>query len=185
MEQEITQSLKTLAAGGLLLYPTDTVWGIGCDATNPEAVKKVYALKKRADSKALICLVSDVAMLERYVEVPEVAYDVIRLTDKPITIIYDNPAGVASNLVAPDNTLAIRVASDVFCQQLIRKFKRPIVSTSANLSGAPTPRSFAEIAPEILRGVSYIVPLHHDKPCEKSSSILKIGKNGLVQVIRK
>ncbi len=185
MKTEIQKTIDTLKKGNLILYPTDTVWGIGCDATNPEAVKKVYALKQRADSKALICLVSDVAMLEKYVdEVPDAAYDIIRLADKPVTIVYDNPVGVAPNLVAADNTLAIRVAGDEFCQQLIKTFRKPIVSTSANISGEPAPMSFAEISPYILKGVDYIVPLHRDKRGEKPSSIIKIGKGGLVKIIR-
>ena len=167
MIQEINTCIKELQKGNLILYPTDTVWGIGCDATNPEAVKKVYQLKNREDSKALICLVANQAMLERHIEeVPDVAYDLIDLAEKPITIVFDQPKGIAKNLIAEDNTLAIRVASDKFCQYLINKFGKPIVSTSANISGMPTPKQFKEIAPEILKGVDYVVnlPRREQKP---------------------
>ncbi|MCM5663508.1 L-threonylcarbamoyladenylate synthase [Galbibacter mesophilus] len=186
MHQEIQKTLETLNNGGLILYPTDTVWGIGCDATNPEAIKKVYELKKRDDSKALICLVSDVRMLQKHVyDIPEAAYDIIDLATKPTTIIYDQPINVAKNLIAADNTLAIRVASDEFCQKLIRQFKRPIISTSANISGMPTPQSYSEISSEILKGVDYVVNLHREKKNAKPSSIIKIGNDALVKVIRK
>nr|WP_247716424.1 L-threonylcarbamoyladenylate synthase [Sinomicrobium weinanense] len=186
MIEEINNTIPILKEGGLLLYPTDTVWGIGCDATNADAVAKVYQLKRRPDAKALICLVSDVAMLERYIpEIADVTYDIIDLATKPTTIVYDNPAGIAKNLVAEDNTLAIRVASDEFCRKLIRKFGKPLVSTSANISGMPTPQSYKEISDEILKGVDYIVNLHRDKKGGQPSSIIRISKNGVVKVIRK
>jgi L-threonylcarbamoyladenylate synthase len=183
---EIENALKTINAGGIILYPTDTVWGIGCDATKPEAVKKVYELKQREDNKALICLVSDVRMLERFVyEVPDAAYDIIEITNKPTTIIYDQPLNVAKNLIAEDNTLAIRITSDEFCQKLLRKLKRPLVSTSANISGSITPKSFSEISDEILKGVDYIVNLHHDKISNTPSTIIKLSNSGVVKIIRK
>lgn len=186
MKEEIESCLKILNEGGLILYPTDTVWGIGCDATNEEAVEKVYRLKQRPDSKALICLVSNIRMLERHVyEVPEPAYDLVELSTRPTTIIYDQPMNVAKNLVADDDTLAIRVASDEFCQRLTARMKRPLVSTSANISGRPTPGSFAEIDEEILKGVDYIVNLHREKKNGPPSSIIKLGNNGLVKIIRK
>lgn len=182
---QINTSLEVLKQGGLILYPTDTVWGIGCDATNEEAVQKVFALKKRNDSKALICLVANDAMLERHVEnVPELAYDIIDLSDKPTTIIYDRPKDVAKNLIASDNTLAVRVASDKFCQYLINKFRRPIVSTSANVSGEPSPKSFHEISETILKGVDYVVDLASQSPNAVPSAIIKLGNDGTVKVIR-
>nr|WP_298790822.1 L-threonylcarbamoyladenylate synthase [uncultured Allomuricauda sp.] len=185
MTQEINTCIKELQEGNLILYPTDTVWGIGCDATNPEAVKKVYQLKNRQDSKALICLVAHQAMLERHIEeVPDVAYDLIDLAEKPITIVFDQPKGIAKNLIAEDNTLAIRVASDKFCQYLINKFGKPIVSTSANVSGMPTPKQFKEIAPEILKGVDYVVNLPDENKNPSPSSIIKLGNDGQVKVIR-
>lgn len=182
---EINKVISVLEKGGLILYPTDTVWGIGCDATNEEAVQKVYALKKREDSKAMICLVGNGAMLEKYIEkVPEVAYDIIELGEKPVTIIYDNPKGVAKNLVPEDNTLGIRIASDKFCQYLINKFKKPIVSTSANISGEPAPQHFDQISATILKGVDYAVALYRDKENGAPSSIIKLSSDATVKVIR-
>lgn len=186
MKQEIAKCLEVLNRGGLILYPTDTIWGIGCDATNAEAVQKVYDLKQRPDSKALICLVPNTRMLERHVyEVPEVAYDLIDLSTKPTTIIYEKPMNIAPNLVAEDNTLAIRVASDEFCQRLVAALKRPLVSTSANISGHPSPKSFSEIESEILKGVDYSVNLHREKKNGPPSSIIKLKNNGEVTIIRK
>lgn len=185
MTEEINNTISVLQDGGLILYPTDTVWGIGCDATNEEAVRKVYRLKQREDSKALICLVANDAMLESYITaVPDVAYDIMDLSTKPTTIIYDNPKGIASNLVASDNTLAIRVASDKFCQYLINKFKKPIVSTSANISGHPTPKQFSEISEPIKKGVDHIVNLYQQKMATTPSAIIKLSNGGLVKVIR-
>lgn len=186
MEEEIERTLEVLKKGGIILYPTDTVWGIGCDATNPQAVERIYKLKKRDDNKAMICLVNSVKMLEQFVdEVPDPAYDVIEYSNKPTTIIYDNPVRVANNLVGPDETLGIRVVKEPFCEKLIYKFRKPLVSTSANISGQPTPNSFAQIAPEILKGVDYIVNLHHSKISDKPSAIIKIGNDRSVKVIRK
>lgn len=186
MDQEIQNTIDILNKGGLILYPTDTVWGIGCDATNESAVQKVYELKKRQDNKALICLVSDIRMLQRYVyEVPQVAYSIIEYSDKPTTIIYDKPMNLAKNLIGQDDTIGIRVASDEFCQKLIGKFKRPLVSTSANISGQPTPKSFTEIHSEILKGVDYVVNLQREKSNSQPSSIIKIGNDAIVKVIRK
>lgn len=186
MKEEIETTLAILKRGGLILYPTDTVWGIGCDATNAEAVEKVFQLKKRSDKKSLICLVSDFKMLNEYIEnVPEVAYDILKYAKKPTTIIYDDPIRVAENIIAEDNSLAIRVAKDDFCKKLIKKFRKPIVSTSANVSDSKTPQSFAEIDPLILEGVDYVVNLHHEKKSGKPSAIIKLKNDGSVKVIRK
>lgn len=185
MIAEINKCIQVLSEGGLILYPTDTVWGIGCDATNSNAVQKVYALKQRNDAMALVCLVANDAMLERHVEhVPEVAYDIIDLAVKPTTIVYDRPLGIAKNAIGQDNTMAIRVASDKFCQYLINKYKKPIISTSANLSGAPTPKGFNQIDTAILKGVDYVVNLQHDKKNGAPSSIIKLSNDGKVRVIR-
>lgn len=182
---EVNQCYDILTNGGLILYPTDTVWGIGCDATNAEAVEKIYKLKQRSNTKTMICLVANDFMLEQHIEkVPELAYDIIDLATKPTTIVYESPKGIAPNLIAEDNTLAIRVASDQFCQYLIKKFKRPIVSTSANIAGQPTPNSFKEISNEILKGVDYIVNLDRDKINSTPSSIIMLGNDGTVKVIR-
>ncbi|WP_299257010.1 L-threonylcarbamoyladenylate synthase [uncultured Aquimarina sp.] len=184
--EEIEKTITILKRGGLILYPTDTVWGIGCDATNPGAIDKVYALKQRAEKKSLICLVSDFKMLQQYVEeVPEVAYDILKYAKKATTIIYDRPLRVAENLIAEDNTLGIRVARDPFCSKLLRKFKRPIVSTSANISGKSTPRNLKEISKEILEGVDYVVNLPLKNKDVKPSSIIKIGGDSTVKIIRK
>ena len=185
MYNEISNALTTLKKGKLILYPTDTVWGIGCDATNYEAVQKIYDLKGREESKSMICLVSDFKMLNQYIEeVPEVAYDILKYAHKPTTIIYDRPRRVAENLIASDNTLAIRVVRDNFCAQLIKKLKRPIVSTSANFSGDPTPRSFDEIHNGILKGVDYVVNLQQKKKPANPSSIIKLSGDGVVKIIR-
>ncbi len=185
MNQELNNTLETLKNGGLILYPTDTVWGIGCDATNEEAVKKIYELKQREDSKALICLVADDRMLKKYVKtIPDAALSIIDVADKPTTIIYDKAQNLASNLIADDGSIAIRIPDDEFCYQLSRKLNTAIVSTSANISGQPTPKSFKEISPEVIKGVDYVVNLHREKNCDKPSSIIKLSNNGIVKVIR-
>ncbi|HET8885323.1 MAG TPA: L-threonylcarbamoyladenylate synthase [Salinimicrobium sp.] len=186
-KDELNNAFAVLKKGGIILYPTDTVWGIGCDATNADAVDKVYALKKRSEAKALICLVNDFKMLNQYIEeVPEVAYDILKYANSPTTIIYDNPIRIADNLVGEDDTLGIRVTKDLFCNDLIRKLKKPLVSTSANISGKPAPNSFAEISREILKGVDYVVNLRQlNKKTPKPSAIIKLGKDGKVKIIRK
>lgn len=185
MTHEINNCLATLKQGGLILYPTDTVWGIGCDASNDEAVKKVFRLKQREDSKALICLVADDRMLKKYIKkIPEVAYDLLDISEEPMTIIYDGPQNLAPNLIAEDNTIAIRIPNDDFCFQLLRRFNGAIVSTSANISGQPTPKSFKEISKDILKGVDYVVNLHHEKISTKPSSVIKLGNDGQVKIIR-
>jgi len=185
MNEEINKALQILKEGGLILYPTDTIWGIGCDATNAEAVEKIYKLKQRSDSKALICLVADDRMLKKYVKkVPEVAFDILDIADNPITIIYDDAQNLALNLIADDNTIAIRIPDDDFCFQLLRKFNGAIVSTSANISGESTPKSFKEISQEVLKGVDYVVNLHREKICSNPSSIIKLSNNGVVKIIR-
>lgn len=186
MQTEINNCLNVLKKGGLILYPTDTVWGIGCDATNFEAVEKIVQLKKRIDKKSMICLVNDFKMLNQYIEdIPEVTYDIIKYAIKPTTIIYDRPLHVAENLIAEDNSLAIRVVREGFPNQLIRKFKKPIVSTSANLSGKASPNNFQEINKAIIEGVDYVVNLPNTEKPVKPSAIIKISAGGAVQIIRK
>ena len=185
MQQEIEQTLITLQQGGLILYPTDTVWGIGCDATNGAAVQKVFQLKNRQESKALVCLVSSLQMLEQIVgEVPETILQILKNPSKPTTIIYESAKGVAKNLIASDNTLAVRIVKDEFCEQLIEKLGKPIVSTSANISAEKTPQSFQEISREILEGVDYIVNLHRQKQDGQASTIIKLTHEGEMIVIR-
>lgn len=186
MQKEVVRALEVLQEGGIILYPTDSVWGIGCDASNPDAVEKIYRLKKRSETKSMICLVSNDAMLERYLEmVPDLAYDLIDIAEKPLTIVYDKPKGVASNLVAEDNTLAIRVVRNEFCRRLIGRLQKPLVSTSANLAGEPTPGSFGEIQEYILKGVDYVVNLQRENVNTTPSSIIKLSGDGTVTVIRK
>ena len=186
MFKEINHCKTILSEGGLILYPTDTVWGIGCDASNAEAVKKVFQLKQREDNKALICLVADDRMLNKYIKkIPEVAYEILEISEAPITIIYDEPQNLAPNLIGSDDTIAIRIPNDDFCFQLLRRFNGAIVSTSANISGEPTPTSFKEISPDILKGVDYVVNLHHEKINTKPSSIIKLSNDGKVKIIRK
>jgi L-threonylcarbamoyladenylate synthase len=186
MLDEVMNALNVLKKGGIILYPTDTVWGIGCDATNADAIDRIYALKKRAESQSMICLVHDFKMLNQYIEeVPEVAYDILKYANTPTTIIYDRPLHIAENIIAPDNTLAIRVPNSDFCKLLIRKLKRPIVSTSANISNKPTPKSFKEISKHILDGVDYVVNLQRDTKSIKPSAIIKLSTDGKVKVIRK
>lgn len=185
MKTEIENCLNVLKKGGIILYPTDTVWGIGCDATNADAIDKIYKLKQRADSKSMICLVHDYKQLQEYVEnVPEVAYDILRYADKPTTIIYDDPIRVAENIIAADNSLGIRVTADDFCTLLLKKLRKALVSTSANISGKKTPKNFAEIPKEILEGVDYVVNLHRTKKSAKPSAIIKLKNDGSVKVIR-
>ena len=185
MNAEIKKVVKILKEGGIILYPTDTVWGIGCDATNVDAVDKIYKLKQRSETKTMICLVADDRMLKRHVkEIPAAALDIIDITDVPTTIIYDEPQNLAENLIGDDNTIAIRIPDDEFCYQLLRRLNRALVSTSANISGQPTPKSFKEIDDEILKGVDYVVDLHREKKASKPSSIIKLSNSGVVKIIR-
>lgn len=183
MKIQLQETINYLIDGKTILYPTDTVWGIGCDATNFEAVSKIYELKNRVESKSLIVLVSSVNMLKKYVSVPGKALTILKSADKPTTIIYQNPKGFAKNTIASDQTIAIRIVQDDFCRKLIKRFGKPIVSTSANVSEEPTPKSFSEISKPILDGVDYIVNLHQNKVNTKSSTILKIDGN-TIQVLR-
>lgn len=184
MQQEILQSLDVLKKGGTLLYPTDTVWGLGCDATNASAVSKIFQIKQRAETKSMLCLVSNLAMLEKYVEVPDAAYSILEHANKPTTIIYDNPTGIAENMVAPNNTLGIRLVKHGFAHQLLQKFRKPIVSTSANISGFPNPKNFAEINPDILNSVDYVVNLPDENATATPSCIIRVQADGQVAIIR-
>ncbi len=177
--------LDNLKEGKTILYPTDTVWGLGCDATNEESVNKIYRIKNREESKSLIILVSSVDMLKEYiVKMPEKALDILKKAIKPTTIIYNAPKNLASNTIAKDNTIAIRIPKDDFCKKLIEKFGKPIVSTSANISGESTPKSFSEITEAIINSVDYVVDLHQEKRSEKSSRILKINLKNEIEIIR-
>jgi L-threonylcarbamoyladenylate synthase len=184
---EIKKIVEVLRAGGLILYPTDTVWGIGCDATNEEAVKKIFELKKREDSKSLIVLVDSVDRLSAYVDdVPDVAWDLAEVSDTPLTIIYPTGKNLAKNVMAEDGSVGIRVTNEEFSKALCYAFRKPIISTSANISGNPTPENFHQIEEEIKEGVDYVVEARRDEIEKKSpSSIIKFEKNGTFVVLRK
>lgn len=184
---DVREAVRVMNEGGVILYPTDTIWGIGCDATNPEAVKRVYEIKKRADSKALIVLVDSEVKVQSHVsDVPEVAWDLIELSEKPLTIIYDGARYLAPNLLAEDGSVGIRVTREPFSKELCMRFKRPVVSTSANVSGEPSPACFAEVSSEIISAVDYVVKYRQDdRTPAKSSSIVKLGKGGEIKIIRK
>lgn len=173
--------------GGVILYPTDTIWGIGCDATNEEAVRKVYEIKKRIDSKAMLVLVDSSVKVDFYVsDVPEIAWDLIDLADKPLTIIYSDARNLAPNLLAEDGSVGIRVTTEKFSHQLCQRFRKAIVSTSANISGQPSPGNFSEISEEIKSAVDYIVTYRQDDRSHPSpSGIIKLEKGGVIKIIRK
>ena len=181
MRIELNKCINVLKKGGVILYPTDTIWGIGCDAKNSEAIAKIYNIKKRNDSKALISLVANKKQLKEITgNIPE-----IDILSKPTTVIYPNAKGISHKLLAIDGSAAIRITQDHFCQQLIRKLGKAIVSTSANISGIPNPKSFSEISQDILSSVDYIVNLRKDELMIKPSTILKINIDGTIIKIRK
>lgn len=187
MDKQIKLAADVLKRGGTILYPTDTIWGLGCDATNAEAVAKIYEIKKRAESKSLVTLVNNMDMIGKYIrEIPRVAIDLLEVNDAPMTIIYPGAIGLAKNVVAEDGTVGIRIPNNEFCKQLIFRLHRPIVSTSANISGEPAPQSFKEIPEEIKNSVDLVV----DKSMEEDSThqasqIIKVGLKGEITIIRK
>lgn len=186
INSEVHNAFEVIKNGGIILYPTDTIWGIGCDATNEEAVRKIYALKQREETKSMIVLMNGDRMLHSvFHNIPEVAWQILELSENPTTLILDQPKNVAKNIIAPDNTLGMRLVKEPFCFKLMERMKRPLVSTSANISGAPSPQSFKEISPDILQGVDYVVQLHHDKVNAKPSTIIKLTQDAQVTVIRK
>jgi L-threonylcarbamoyladenylate synthase len=187
MLDEIKSIIEILRNGGIILYPTDTIWGIGCDATNKEAVEKIYQLKKRADAKSMIILVHDLSMIYNYVhEVPDIALQLIEVNDQPMTLIYPNAINLAENTVNSDGTIAIRITSDPFCKELIKRFKKPLISTSANISGQKSPDNFRSIAKPIIEGVDYVVKhRQNDNSKTSPSSIIKVGIKGEIEIIRR
>ena len=185
-EEDIKQAIETLKAGGVILYPTDTVWGLGCDATNEEAVKKVYHIKQRANANSLIVLVDNEAMLNKYVDqLPEITWDLIDNYEKALTIIYPGARALAKNVINQNGSIGIRITKDEFCKKMIHKFNKPIVSTSANISGEKTPGGFEEISPDIKGGVDYIVK-HRQKEFNISppSTVIRIEMSGEFEIIR-
>ncbi|WP_084118353.1 L-threonylcarbamoyladenylate synthase [Flavobacterium micromati] len=186
INDELNKSYEIIKEGGIILYPTDTVWGIGCDATNPEAVAKIYQLKKRVESQNMIVLMNGDKMMHNvFADIPEVAWQIIELSENPTTLILDKPKNVAANLIAADNTLGIRIVKEPFCFKLLERMKKPLVSTSANISGQPAPKSFKEISAEIIKGVDYVVNLQPEKMGGKPSTIIKLGLDSQVKIIRK
>ena len=184
--KDIAEAVKVMRSGGVILYPTDTVWGIGCDATNAEAVAKIYAIKKRAESKAMICLVDSDNRIQRYVRnVPEVAWDVMTMSEKPTTVILDGADGLAKNLIAEDGSIAMRITQEPFSKELCYRMQKPIVSTSANISGEPAAQNYCDISEEIRNAVDYIcTSRRQEHQPHKPSSIIRIRQNGEFEIIR-
>ncbi len=185
-QPDIDQCLHTLSRGGLILYPTDTIWGIGCDATNEQAVEKIYALKKRPPAKSLIILLADERDVLQYVTNPDLrVFDYLQSTQKPTTVVYEGAIGLANNLIPEDGTIAIRLVDDPFCRHLIKRFRKPLVSTSANISGEPPPLSFKDIPEQIKQSVDHIVQYRQDDDTPaRASSIIKWNKDGSVTTLR-
>lgn len=186
IQEEVNKAVEVLRRGGVILYPTDTVWGIGCDATNAEAVEKIYRLKGSVNKKGMIVLLDTPAAVGRYIRrVPEVAYDLMELTDKPLTLILDGAVGVAENLIPEEGSLAVRVPDHDFCRRVVGRLGRPLVSTSANFSGEATPTRFADIVEGIKKGVDMVVnPAFEGKPTRKASSIMMIKEDGEFKILR-
>jgi L-threonylcarbamoyladenylate synthase len=187
MKEDLTKALQVLKNGGVIVYPTDTIWGIGCDATNEEAVARIYSMKERADTKSMLVLIHNESLLPSYVsEVPEIAWELIDAAVDPLTIIYPGAKNLAKNLINSDQTIGIRVAGDEFCSQLISRFRKPIVSTSANISGRPSPANFLEIEDTIIEKADYVVHWRQDDNARaKPSSIIRLGIGGEIEIIRK
>lgn len=186
-EQDISEALKTLRDGGIILYPTDTIWGLGCDATNNEAVKKIFRIKERDESRSLLILVNGEMMLERYVHgVPETAFELISVTDSPLTIIYPRGKNLADGVCSSDGSVGIRICNDEFCNQLISRFRKPIVSTSANFSGKASPSIFDEIDEDLIKSADYVVThRQNDRRKQTASPVIKLNPDGTIKIIRK
>jgi len=188
---DIRAAVDVLRRGGVILYPTDTVWGLGCDATSPDAVRRIFDIKRRADAKALITLVGSFSPLERTVDgIPEVAYQLIEYSERPVTIVFDRPlpsARIAPELLAPDGTIGVRVTSEEFSRGLCDTFRKPLVSTSANVSGEPAPAVYTDISPEIIGAVDYVCLSRRDEaavPGSKPSSVIRLSEDGLFKILR-
>jgi L-threonylcarbamoyladenylate synthase len=185
--EDIKNSLAILKSGGIILYPTDTVWGLGCDATNPSAVQKIFTIKSREENKSLLVLVNGIGMLERYVkEIPGIAGELINVSDSPMTIIYPEGRNLAVGVCAGDSSVGIRICNEEFCNELISRFRKPIVSTSANFSGKPSPAHFGEIDRELAGKADYVVRYRqHDRQRHSPSPVIKVEKDGSFRIIRK
>jgi len=185
--EDIIKAVEVLRSGGIILYPTDTIWGIGCDATNPAAVRRIYEIKQRIDAKSMLILMENPNLLNSYItEVPEIAWDLIEVADNPLTIIYPGAKNLATNLIAADGSIGIRITSEPFTQQLIQRFRKPVVSTSANISGQKSPKNFAGVSDEIKQLMDYIVTYRQDDLTGANpSGIIKLGVGGQIEIIRK
>lgn len=183
---DIKNALKVLRDGGVILYPTDTIWGLGCDATRAEAVRRIYDIKKRADSKSLIVLVNSVTMLSRYVDnPPDIAFELVEMAEKPLTVVYDRGKGLAEGVTSVDGSVGVRICSDPFCDELLNAFRKPLVSTSANISGSEAPAVFDEISEEIKAAVDYVCLWRQDdRSRAAASSVIKISANGVIKILR-
>ncbi|MEJ7767829.1 MAG: L-threonylcarbamoyladenylate synthase [Chitinophagaceae bacterium] len=183
---DVENCLEVLRSGGIILYPTDSVWGLGCDATNEMAVEKIFSIKQRPDNKTMIVLVADEREMLRYVTQPDPSIsDFLKSVNKPTTVIYNGGTGVAGNIIADDGTIGIRITKEIFTKHLIKRFRKPLVSTSANLSGQPTPRSFHEITEEVKKEVNYVVKYRQDENLVlEASAVIKFNADGTVKVIR-
>jgi len=187
LKDEVAKALNVLQQGGIILYPTDTIWGIGCDATNTEAIKKIFALKQRDEAKSMIILLDNDNKLQSYVnEVPEIAYQLMEYAENPLTLVMPGAKNVSPALIAEDGSIAIRVSGHAFCQQLVQRLRKPLVSTSANISGQASPKNFGDISPEIINGVDYVVDLEqHDLTAKKPSTIMRLQPDGAFEFIRR
>ena len=179
------QLIETLKSGGTILYPTDTIWGIGCDATNIDAINKIFEIKKRDKNKSMIILVESAKRLQDLVEVPEMAWEIMDLSEKPVTLIYDNPKGLPKEILAEDGSIGIRLVDDLFLKKIITKLNKPLVSTSANFSGEKSPMKFSDISKELVNAVDFVAEENHDKISEFSgSSVIRIWNDGRIKVLR-
>ena len=187
LKDEVAKALKVIQDGGIILYPTDTIWGIGCDATNTEAVKKIFRLKQRDEAKSMIILLDTDAKLPTYVqEVPEIAYDLISYAENPLTLIMPGARNISPSLIAGDGSVGIRVCNHAFCQQLIQRLRKPLVSTSANISGHPSPQYFSQVDEAVINGVDYVVDMEQEsKEIRTPSTIMRLAPNGTFEFIRR
>ncbi|HBZ19703.1 MAG TPA: threonylcarbamoyl-AMP synthase [Bacteroidales bacterium] len=185
--EDLRQALNVLTKGGIILYPTDTIWGLGCDATNQDAVEKIFKIKKRRESKSLIILVNGFTMLERYIRhLPEIAGELLEVSEKPLTIIFPEGKNLAPGVCSDDGSVGIRICNDDFCNKLITRFRKPVISTSANISESPSPSYFSEIDDEIIKSADYVVKYRQtDTNKNTPSSIIKVEDNGVIKIIRK
>jgi L-threonylcarbamoyladenylate synthase len=186
-DEDLNKSLIALKNGGVILYPTDTIWGLGCDPTNAAAVEKIFSIKSREEGKSLLILTDSETMLERYVsDVPEIAWDLISVSDDPLTIIYPKGKNLAPGVCSGDGSIGIRICRDEFCRELIRRFRKPLVSTSANLSGKPSPRNFSEIDESLIAAADYVVEYRQDdRRTYSSSPVIKLSPDGTIKILRK